>query len=255
MKSLEEHIQYLNDEVEKLKIDGGVSSLYEPISYILSIGGKRLRPALTLMSSEMFGCAGEQALYPALAGEVFHNFTLMHDDIMDEAPVRRGQTTVHEKWDTNQAILSGDAMLVLAYQILTQYTSEHFKEVMECFNKTALEVCEGQQLDMEYEERDDVSVDEYLNMIHLKTSVLLAGSLRIGAIVAGVEQSEKDKICNFGLNLGMAFQLRDDYLDAFGDAQKFGKQQGGDILSDKKTYLLIKAFEKAGNSEMKVLNH
>lgn len=229
--------------------------LYEPVNYILSLGGKRLRPALSLLSCELFGGDSRAAIRPALGIEVFHNFTLMHDDIMDQAPIRRGKATVHTKWDVNTAILSGDAMLVQAYQLIAATPSEKLPEVLALFNQTALEVCEGQQMDMAFESRDDVTVAEYLEMIRLKTSVLLAAALRLGALLGEASAREQELIYRFGESLGMAFQLRDDYLDAFGETDKVGKQEGGDILSDKKTYLLIRAIESAGVDQRAVLNH
>lgn len=228
--------------------------LYTPVEYILDLGGKRMRPVVALLGCELYQDDWKPAIPAATALEVFHNFTLVHDDIMDEAPLRRGQATVHEKWNASQAILSGDAMLVLAYEILRDSPPLRLPELLALFGKTALEVCEGQQLDMDFEKRSDVSVDEYLDMIRLKTSVLLAASLQMGAIVGGASKSDQEHIYQFGLNLGLAFQLRDDYLDAFGNSETFGKQVGGDILSDKKTYLLIRAFEKAGAAEKQILD-
>jgi len=224
-------------------------NLYEPIEYILELGGKRLRPVLVLMGAEAFGTAYSKALDAALAVEVFHNFTLLHDDIMDEAPLRRNKATVHEKWDENTAILSGDAMLILAYQILSTYEGAVYKKLMQLFNKTALEVCEGQQYDMDFENKEVVKVEEYIHMIQLKTSVLVAAALKMGAIIADVEEVEAQKIYDFGLNLGIAFQLQDDYLDVYGDAETFGKQVGGDIIENKKTYLYIQALKNASEKD------
>ena len=220
-------------------------NLYNPIEYILDLGGKRLRPILVLMGTTAFGGDYKKGLDAALAVEVFHNFTLLHDDIMDAAPLRRGEATVHEKWDVNTAILSGDAMLILANQLLESYDGSIFKKLMQLFNKTALEVCEGQQYDMDFETRDDVSREEYIKMIGLKTSVLVACALQMGAIISDAAEEECQKIYDFGLNLGIAFQLQDDYLDAFGDAATFGKQVGGDIMENKKTYLYIEALKVA----------
>lgn len=220
-------------------------NLYNPIEYILDLGGKRLRPILVLMGATAFGGDYKKGLDAALAVEVFHNFTLLHDDIMDAAPLRRGKDTVHEKWDVNTAILSGDAMLILSYQLLDSYEGNSYKKLMQLFTKTALEVCEGQQYDMDFETRDNVSVDEYIKMIGLKTSVLVAAALQMGAIVADASEEESKKIYEFGLNLGIAFQLQDDYLDAYGDAATFGKQVGGDIMENKKTYLYIEALKNA----------
>jgi geranylgeranyl diphosphate synthase type II len=223
--------------------------LYRPISYILELGGKRLRPALALLSSAFFGGKTEDILHPALAVEVFHNFSLMHDDIMDNAPIRRGQETVHEKWNTNSAILSGDAMLVQAYQLVINTKDSHIKPLNELFSQTAIEVCEGQQFDMDFETRDNVSIEEYIEMITLKTSVLIACALKMGAITAGASDNDANLIYDYGLNMGIAFQLRDDYLDAFGQMEKVGKQKGGDILANKKTYLALKALSNANEIE------
>lgn len=218
-------------------------TLYNPMYYILRLGGKRLRPALTLLSAELFGGQYRNALGAAMAIEYFHNFSLIHDDIMDGAPLRRGKTTVHRKWDLNTGILSGDAMLIEAYRFLESYPPESFKELVSLFSKTAMQVCEGQQYDIDFETRDDVSVPEYLRMIEYKTAVLVGASVRMGAITSGASLSDQEKIYDFGLNLGIAFQLQDDYLDAFGDPGTFGKQQGGDIIENKKTYLYLKAVE------------
>nr|WP_321234528.1 polyprenyl synthetase family protein [uncultured Psychroserpens sp.] len=218
-------------------------TLYEPIHYILELGGKRLRPILTLMTAEIFGCDYKKALDAALSVEVFHNFSLVHDDIMDDAPLRRGQETVHEKWDVNTGILSGDAMLIMAYQLFENYESNVFQDLAKLFGKTALEVCEGQQYDVDFETRDDVTIQEYLKMIEYKTAVLVGAAMKMGAIVAEASQDCRDAIYEFGKNLGIAFQLQDDYLDAFGDPKTFGKQVGGDIIENKKTYLYIKALE------------
>ena len=220
-------------------------NLYNPIAYILELGGKRLRPILVLMGANAFGGDYKKGLDAALAVEVFHNFTLLHDDIMDAAPLRRGMSTVHEKWDVNTAILSGDAMLIMANQFLETYNGDVYKKLMQLFNKTALEVCEGQQYDMDFETRAIVSVAEYIKMIGLKTSVLVAAALKMGAIIAEASEEDAEKIYQFGLNLGIAFQLQDDYLDAYGDAASFGKQVGGDIMENKKTYLYIEALKNA----------
>ena len=220
-------------------------NLYEPIDYILKLGGKRIRPVLTLMAADIFSSNFKKALPAALAVEVFHNFTLIHDDIMDAAPIRRGKATVHEKWDTNTGILSGDAMLILAYQYFENYEPVVFQKLAKLFSKTALEVCDGQQLDVDFETRNDVTIPEYINMIRLKTSVLVAAALKMGAIVAEANDENANLIYDFGLNLGLAFQLQDDYLDTFGDPETFGKQVGGDIIENKKTYLYLKALEVA----------
>ena len=220
-------------------------NLYEPIDYILKLGGKRIRPVLTLMAADIFSSDFKKALPAALAVEVFHNFTLIHDDIMDAAPLRRGKATVHEKWDTNTGILSGDAMLILAYQYFENYEPIVFQKLAKLFSKTALEVCDGQQLDVDFETRNDVTIPEYINMIRLKTSVLVAAALKMGAIVAEANNENANLIYDFGLNLGLAFQLQDDYLDTFGNPETFGKQVGGDIIENKKTYLYLKALEVA----------
>ncbi len=218
-------------------------NLYDPIQYILSLGGKRMRPVLTLMSAEIFEVSYEKALPAAMAVEVFHNFSLVHDDIMDAAPLRRGNVTVHEKWDTNTGILSGDAMLILAYQYFEKYEPKIFRKLAKLFSKTALEVCEGQQWDVDFETRTDVTIPEYLKMIEFKTAVLVAAAMKMGAIIAKTSKTNAKLIYEFGLNLGIAFQLQDDYVDAFGDPATFGKQVGGDIIENKKTFLFLKAME------------
>ena len=218
-------------------------NLYDPIQYILSLGGKRMRPVLTLMSAEIFDVSYEKALPAAMAVEVFHNFSLVHDDIMDAAPLRRGNVTVHEKWDTNTGILSGDAMLILAYQYFEKYEPKIFRKLAKLFSKTALEVCEGQQWDVDFETRTDVTIPEYLKMIEFKTAVLVAAAMKMGAIIAKTSKTNAKLIYVFGLNLGIAFQLLDDYLVAFGDPATFGKLVGGDIIENKKTFLFLKAME------------
>lgn len=225
-------------------------NLYDPIQYTLGLGGKRLRPTLTLMTTDCFGGDVSAALDAALAIEVFHNFSLIHDDIMDNAPLRRGQQTVHEKWDLNTGILSGDAMLIMAYQLFEGYNAEQFQQLTTLFSKTALQVCEGQQYDIDFETRFDVTIPQYIKMIEYKTAVLVAAAMQMGAIVAGASVEDQQKCYAFGKNLGIAFQLQDDYLDAFGDPKTFGKQVGGDILENKKTYLFLKAME-LGSKEMK----
>src|SRR5690554_3332630 len=227
--------------------------LYEPVRYILSIGGKRIRPALTLMVCDFLSGDYKKALPAALAVEMFHNFSLMHDDIMDEAPLRRGKQSVHEKWDLNTAILSGDAMLILAYRLFEGYDPEKFRDLAKLFSETALQVCEGQQLDIDFESRDDVEVVEYLKMIEQKTAVLLGAAMEMGAIVAQASEAQKRVVYEFGKNLGIAFQLQDDYLDVFGDPKTFGKQVGGDIIANKKTYLYLTAVQKAEKGEARQL--
>ena len=226
-------------------------NLYEPITYILGLGGKRLRPVLVLMASEVFGTDYKKALDAALAIEVFHNFSLVHDDIMDDAPLRRGKETVHEKWDVNTGILSGDAMLITAYQLFENYDGDTFRDLAKLFSKTAIEVCEGQQYDVDFETRDDVTQAEYLKMIEYKTAVLVAAALKMGGIVADASLEDQNSIYEFGKNLGIAFQLQDDYLDAFGDPKTFGKQVGGDIIENKKTYLYLKAVELGSSVQKK----
>ncbi len=242
---MKQYIEKILAGIEGLDFGKQPIELYEPLRYILSLGGKRLRPALTLMAYKMYKPDFEKVLLPALSVEVFHNFTLMHDDIMDEAPLRRGKTTVHEKWDANVAILSGDVMLVKSYELLTEADSQYLKQVLQKFNVCAAEVCEGQQYDMNFETEDSVQIDEYVNMIRLKTAVLLGYALELGAILAGATESDAKHLNNFGQYVGIGFQLKDDLLDVYGDAAKFGKQVGGDILCNKKTFLLIRALEKA----------
>ena len=224
-------------------------NLYEPIEYIIKLGGKRMRPVLTLMAADIFSGAYQKAMPAALAIEVFHNFTLIHDDIMDDAPLRRGKDTVHEKWDLNTGILSGDAMLILAYQYFENYEPVVFQKLAKLFSKTALEVCDGQQLDVDFETRSDVTIEEYINMIRLKTSVLVAAALKMGALVSNTSETNANLIYEFGLNLGLAFQLQDDYLDAFGNPETFGKQVGGDIMENKKTFLYLKSLEVANEQD------
>lgn len=233
------------DYLESKKWINKPKNLYEPIDYIIKLGGKRMRPVLTLMAADIFSGGYEKAMPAALAVEVFHNFTLIHDDIMDDAPLRRGKETVHEKWDINTGILSGDAMLILAYQYFENYEPVVFQKLAKLFSKTALEVCDGQQLDVDFETRNDVTINEYINMIRLKTSVLVAAALKMGAIVSETTEENANLIYDFGLNLGLAFQLQDDYLDTFGDPKTFGKQIGGDIIENKKTYLYLKSLEVA----------
>ncbi|MDQ6470208.1 polyprenyl synthetase family protein [Flavobacterium sp. LHD-80] len=243
MHNISQYQDFFISYLKKQSIQKEPKNLYEPIEYILGLGGKRMRPVLTLMASEVFDTDYKIALPAAMAVEVFHNFSLVHDDIMDDAPLRRGEETVHEKWNINTGILSGDAMLILAYQYFEQYEPTVFRDLAKLFSKTALEVCEGQQWDVDFEERKDVTIPEYLKMIEYKTAVLVAAAMKMGAIVAKTSEKEGDLIYDFGLNLGLAFQLQDDYLDAFGDPETFGKQVGGDIIENKKTYLYLKALE------------
>lgn len=228
-------------------------NLYEPLQYFLRLEGKRLRPVLTLMTTEIFDVDYLKALNAALAVEVFHNFSLIHDDIMDDAPLRRGKETVHEKWNINTGILSGDAMLIMAYQLFESYEADTFRSLAKLFSKTALQVCEGQQYDIDFETRDDVTIPEYLKMIEYKTAVLIGAAMQMGAIVANASETEQICIYEYGKNLGIAFQLLDDYLDAFGDPETFGKQVGGDIIENKKTYLYLKALEFSSDENKKEL--
>ena len=255
MKKLEDLQELISEAVSKITFPGYPAQLYEPISYILSLGGKRMRPALLLMACDLFGGDVDAAIPPALAIEVFHNFTLMHDDIMDNAPLRRGRTTVHEKWNHNVGILSGDVMLIEGYKLMMQVEEHLLRPIINIFNSTAVSVCEGQQIDMEFEERAHAGIEEYLNMIRLKTAVVLGSALKIGALIGGAEQKDADLLSSFGEHLGIAFQLQDDILDVYGDPEKFGKQVGGDIISNKKTYLLIKALELADDRQRKELNN
>ena len=249
MRSIYQYQEFVSAYLEEQKEAKEPKNLYDPIHYILGLGGKKMRPILTLMSAEIFDCSYEKALPAALAVEVFHNFSLIHDDIMDDAPLRRGHQTVHEKWDVNTGILSGDAMLILAYQYFEQYEPVVFRDLAKLFSKTALEVCEGQQWDVDFETRNDVTIAEYLKMIEYKTAVLVAAAMKMGAIIAETSNENAHLIYEFGLNLGLAFQLQDDYLDAFGDPKTFGKQVGGDIIENKKTYLYLKALEFANAEE------
>ncbi len=222
--------------------------LYQPIEYVMGMGGKRIRPTLCLAGCYLFSDEIQKAVTPSLSLEIFHNFTLLHDDIMDNADVRRNQPTVHKKWDENTAILSGDAMLIKAYQYAAEIEPQYLKKVISLFSQTAIEVCEGQQYDMEFESRDDVEVSDYLNMIRLKTAVLLAASLKTGAIMGGASDKDADLLYEFGENIGLAFQLQDDYLDVYGDIETFGKAIGGDIVANKKTFLLLNALQLASGS-------
>ena len=255
MHSIQQYQEFISDYLQSQSKTKEPKNLYEPIHYILQLGGKRMRPILTLMSAEVFDAHYAKALPAALAVEVFHNFSLVHDDIMDDAPLRRGNVTVHEKWDINTGILSGDAMMILAYQYFEEYEPTIFRALAKLFSKTALEVCEGQQWDVDFESRKDVTIPEYLKMIECKTAVLVAAAMKMGAIIAETSQENADLIYDFGLNLGLAFQLQDDYLDAFGNPETFGKQVGGDIIENKKTYLYLKAMEFASPNEKEELVH
>ncbi|NDP26551.1 MAG: polyprenyl synthetase family protein [Flavobacterium sp.] len=253
MLPIHEYQEHFLHYLESQKTVQEPKNLYEPIQYILQLGGKRMRPVLTLMTTEIFDADYKKALPAALAIEVFHNFSLIHDDIMDDAPLRRGKKTVHEKWNINTGILSGDAMLILAYQYFENYQPKTFRKLAKLFSKTALEVCKGQQYDVDFETRNDVTIPEYLKMIEYKTAVLVAAAMKMGAIIARTSKENSKLIYNFGINLGLAFQLQDDYLDAFGDPITFGKQVGGDIIENKKTYLYLKALEFSNPEEKELL--
>ncbi|SNR49668.1 polyprenyl synthetase family protein [Hymenobacter mucosus] len=243
----------INSALATLQYGQQPVALYEPIRYIMALGGKRIRPLLTLLGAHIFTDDLEPALKPALATEVFHNFTLLHDDLMDQAPLRRGKATVHEKWNPNVAILSGDVMLVRAYELFLGVQAELLAYVLGRFSQTAAEVCEGQQWDMNFETETDVSIQQYLDMIRLKTAVLLGFALELGALLGGASRADADHLRQFGVGIGVAFQLRDDLLDVYGDAATFGKRVGGDIVSDKKTYLLLMAQAQATNTQRAVL--
>lgn len=254
MKSISELQELIKTEIERLTYGSHPENLYEPIRYIMSLGGKRLRPALVLLAYQLNEKEPDDVMLPALSVEVFHNFTLMHDDIMDQAPLRRGKQTVHEKWNQTVAILSGDTMLVKAYELVLHVDTSILKKAIERFNQTACEVCEGQQIDMNFEETHRVSESEYLEMIRLKTAVLLGFSLEFGGMMAMMDKKETDLLYQIGENMGIGFQLMDDYLDVYADQKKFGKQVGGDIISNKKTYLLINALEKANDRQKEELS-
>lgn len=241
--------ELINRLIEEQNFKKQPSALYEPIHYVMSQGGKRLRPLLTLLACDLFGGDLQKALYPAMAIEVFHNFTLVHDDIMDKAPLRRGKETVYKKWNSNIAILSGDTMFAMAYQYAIMTDHAVISDILNVFSQTAIEVCEGQQLDMDFENMENVSIPDYIEMIRLKTAVLLGASLKIGAITAGADEFSIQKIYDFGIHLGIAFQLKDDLLDLYGEFEKFGKMSGGDILTGKKTYLVLKALELANSAQ------
>ena len=245
MFTASELLERINSHIAELQFTRTPQGLYAPVTYVLSMGGKRIRPVLMLMACELFGTDYHRAISPAIGLEMFHNFTLLHDDVMDNADVRRGKPAVHKVWNENTAVLSGDAMQILAYMQMSEAPDFCRKEVLDIFSKTALEICEGQQYDMEFESRDDVSEEEYLEMIRLKTAVLLGGALKIGAVIAEAHPSDADRLYRFGENIGLAFQLKDDYLDVYGDPAVFGKKIGGDILNNKKTYMLINALRLA----------
>ena len=255
MKQLAAYQQTFLDYLSKQNYQKNPLGLYEPIDYIMHLDGKRLRPILVMMAAEAFGKNTEEALPAALAIECFHNFSLVHDDIMDNASLRRGKATVHEKWDVNTGILSGDAMLILCYQYFEAYDNATYAQLTKLFSKTAIEVCEGQQWDVEFEVRNDVQMHEYLQMIEYKTAVLVAAALQMGGIIAGASKEDQAHIYQFGRLLGIAFQLQDDYLDAFGNPETFGKKVGGDIIENKKTYLYLKAIELSSEKDKNQLEH
>jgi geranylgeranyl diphosphate synthase, type II len=251
--SLEDILKMIGSRIAALELVRPPRELYEPVEYCLRNGGKRMRPAMTLLACQMFDGDMEKAMNPAIGLELFHNFTLMHDDIMDNAPIRRGQPAVHTKWNATTAILSGDVMFALAGQYMTKVDDAHLRAVMEEYHKVVIEVCDGQQLDMNFETRQSVSLDEYIEMIRLKTAVLPAACLKVGAIVAGASPTDQEHIYRFGEYVGLAFQLKDDWLDAFGDEARFGKKSGGDILANKKTWLFIKALELSSPQQRNTL--
>lgn len=250
MRTFEEILRTIEEAIARLEFNQPPRSLFDPITYTLSLGGKRIRPALALMACNLFGGKNEDVLQPALGLEVFHNFTLLHDDLMDEADRRRDKPTVHKLWNPNVAILSGDAMLICAYQLVAKAND---KAILELFSRTALEICAGQQYDMEFESRSDVTEEEYIEMIRLKTAVLLACALKVGAMIGGASTADADALYDYGIHIGLAFQLQDDLLDVYGDPKTFGKNIGGDILCNKKTFLLINALSAASEEQRQVM--
>ncbi|MCF8223677.1 MAG: polyprenyl synthetase family protein [Bacteroidales bacterium] len=254
MYTYEELKEIVNRAIHNMSYEYDSDKLFEPVKYIMSQGGKRIRPVMTLMACNLFDDKVEKAILPAVGLEVFHNYTLVHDDIMDNSEMRRGALTVYKKWDTNQAILSGDVMAFVANECMLNTPAEYLTKVSRLYNETAIEVCSGQQMDMDFEKINYVTHTDYLRMIELKTAVLLAASLKIGAIIGGAEPEEAQKIYDFGRNMGLAFQIQDDLLDAYGDAAQFGKNIGLDIVSNKKTILLLKAMELASGEQLKMLN-
>jgi geranylgeranyl diphosphate synthase, type II len=255
MKTFKEIAQIISSEIDQIDWNKEPRGLYEPIGYVLSLGGKRIRPTLTLMACNLFSNDVQVAVNTAIALEVFHNFTLLHDDIMDRADVRRGRPTVHKKWDDNTAILSGDVMQIASYQFIAKTPSQYLKLVLDLFSQTAAEICEGQQYDVDFENRKVVKAEEYLEMIRLKTAVLLGCALKTGAWIGGAEEEDAQLLYDFGINIGLAFQLKDDLLDVYGDEKTFGKKIGGDILCNKKTYLLIHALELAKGNDVTELQN
>ncbi|MEN9997671.1 MAG: hypothetical protein RI922_661 [Bacteroidota bacterium] len=254
MQELAVYTTLLEDEITRLDFPKTPSNLYDPLRYFMQLGGKRMRPILTFLGAELFGLKKEAVIHAALSVEVFHNFTLIHDDIMDEAPLRRAKETVHTKWNQNIAILSGDVLFVKAFQLLAKQEPKHLADLLNVFNRTAQEVCEGQQMDMDFELRSDVTINEYIEMIRLKTSVLLGCALELGAIVAEASLDDRQHLYDFGQHLGIAFQIQDDILDLYADPEKFGKQVGGDVIANKKTLLNLKARELANAVQTEQLN-
>lgn len=250
MFQIDELVDIVEKNISTIGLNSEPKNIYEPIRYILANGGKRIRPVLTLTACNLFSDSIEKAINPAVAIEVFHNFTLVHDDIMDKADMRRGKATIHKKWNENIGILSGDAMSIIAYQLLIKTDTQYIHRILPVFNSVALAICEGQQYDMDFETRSRVTEDEYLGMIELKTSVLLGGALKIGAIIGGASDFDTDLLGEFGRNLGVAFQLQDDLLDVYGDPSVFGKKLGGDIRANKKTILTIKAYKLASDQQI-----
>jgi geranylgeranyl diphosphate synthase type II len=251
--SIDKALKLINKEIAALNFGKEPAELYDPIHYIMGLGGKRMRPLLTLLAYQLYDEKIEKALNPAIGIEVFHNYTLVHDDIMDNAPLRRGNPTVHEKWSSNVAILAGDVMQIKSNELMMQVEDKILRKTLELFNSTATEICEGQQYDMEFETRENVSIDEYINMIRMKTAVLLGFSLELGGLIAGCEEKDQILLREFGINMGIGFQLMDDLLDVYGEMSKFGKTVGGDIIANKKTYLLITALQKAKGADAKKL--
>ncbi|GHT15581.1 isoprenyl synthetase [Bacteroidia bacterium] len=249
MITFQDTLTIINREIQSIEYPQNPAGLYEPAAYLLAMKGKKIRPALTLLSCNLYRENVEKALNPALAWEIFHNFTLMHDDVMDKADIRRDQPTVHKKWNENTAILSGDAMLILSYKYMAKSPLQKLNPLLDLFSQTAAEICEGQQYDMEFEKRLEVTEDEYINMIRLKTAVMLGACLKTGAIIGEANENDQQNLYDFGIHLGIAFQIKDDILDVYGNQDVFGKKIGGDILCNKKTFLLIKALETANNED------
>jgi len=249
MMTFTDALAIINSEIQSIEYPSNHSGLYDPIAYLLTLKGKKIRPALTLLACNLYGNEVKEAIPVALAWEIFHNFTLMHDDVMDNADLRRGQATVHKKWNENTAILSGDAMLILSYMYLAKSSSPNLKILLDLFSDTAAHICEGQQIDMEYEKRTFITEAEYIEMIRLKTAVMMGACLKSGAIVGGANENDQQNLYDFGIRLGIAFQIQDDWLDVYGNPDIFGKKAGGDILCNKKTFLLVNALETAKNKD------